>query len=478
MRNESRKTFFLGLFKEGGNITGHIVSPDPAAFSQPHSLKEQSTPKTKASTDTKSDFSNVFRGFVTTMESYRKFIPLTLGLAPVLATSIADSLIGKFVQAKGQERPDLSGEKILVYELDISCYREFSILDERVISSLEGTKHLPEIMVMGLISSYDALLTRLLKVVLNRHGEIFFTTKKSITFAELLKFDTMDDAKANLIDKEVEAVIRNSHHEQFKWMEENFSMKLRSGLDVWPRFIELCERRNLLTHNGGLASKQYIANCKEHKFDVSSIKVGDKLPVDAEYFSGAVDIIYEIGVKLCYVLWRKFSKEEIGDADRAVNELCFDLIHGQAYNIAEAILRFTVIGFAGEHPQMVLSMMTINLANAIRLQGRHEEAKKLLNARDWSGSDVSLKMGVAAVKGEVNSLVKFMKQIGNNGRNAENYRSWPIFRGMRRTHEFVAAFEEIFGEPLIHTALTTLGVSSESVDPLAVDSTAPPPTKH
>jgi hypothetical protein len=39
---------------------------------------------------------------------------------------------------------------------------------------------------------------------------------------------------------------------------------------------------------------------------------------------------------------------------------------------------------------------------------------------------------------------------GKNGDiGAEEYRSWPVFRGLRSNKEVADAFSEVFGEPLI-----------------------------
>jgi hypothetical protein len=235
------------------------------------------------------------------MDSYRKFIPLTLTLAPFLSSSIAEQKIGSFVKSKGTQRPDLSNDNITYYELDISRYREFSLHNDEVVAAIEGARHLPEVMIIGLVSVYDAFLAQLLKVVFDKHDEMILTSEKSIKFSELSKFASIEEARASLIDREIEAIIRSSHHEQFSTMEQHFKMKLRADLSVWSKFIELCERRNLLTHTGGIVSSQYIANCKEHNCDLSGIEPGAKLEVDSSYFSEAVSIVYEIGVKLCYV---------------------------------------------------------------------------------------------------------------------------------------------------------------------------------
>jgi hypothetical protein len=113
-------------------------------------------------------------------------------------------------------------------------------------------------MIIGLVSAYDAFLANLLRAIITRHSDIVLTSDKTIRFSELASYSSIDDARTALIDREIESVLRLSHHEQFDWMEKIFHIKLRVKLPVWPRFVELCERRNLLTHTAGVVSKQNI----------------------------------------------------------------------------------------------------------------------------------------------------------------------------------------------------------------------------
>lgn len=118
----------------------------------------------------------------------------------------------------------------------------------------------------------------------------------------------MSNHNKSIIEKEVETVLRNSHVEQFDWLESKFGIPLRKGLDSWPTFVETTERRNLLVHTGGIVSSQYIKNCKEHKVAFGNdLKPGSELHVDAEYVAKAYFCIFEIGVKLAHVLWRKLD---------------------------------------------------------------------------------------------------------------------------------------------------------------------------
>ena len=477
MANKATESFFITLHLKKGETIAYSIETDATKVTEPFT-RTPAIEATYSQSATPSDFQEVFRNFVTIMESYRRFIPMTISIAHLLSVSIVQNRIGGFAREKGKTRGDLSNEDRSVYEVDWSCYREFSMIREEVYSALKGTKNLPEVLLIGLISSYDAFLASLLRVVLFKQENIFFTSAKSITFAELSKLGSIDDAKRSLIDKEIEGVIRSGHDDQFAWMEKQLALPLRAGLKVWPRFIEVCERRNLLTHTGGIVSAQYSVNCTEHKADIKSVKVGDKLSVSAPYFAQSVETVYEVGIKLCYVLWRKFAKDEADTADSRINELGYDLIHGRSYQLAEAILQFGVNGFKGRKKEETLSMMTINVANAIRLQGRIAEANKILDTKDWSGSKTELRLGVAAVKGDIDAVIQLMAEIGNTGDNAEHYRSWPVFRGLRENQKFLAAFENVFGEPLNVLNSTAVTVNADPDEPPDPKSTSLSKTKH
>lgn len=452
MNETTKRKFYVTLLNEGGEAVGHAISLDPpsstATSTPPVATQSKIAPEDAGSG--KLDFETVCHDFVSSMESYRKFISLTLGIASLLPARIAEQKIGEFVKSRGSARADLSSAKESVYELNIDCYREFSSNNHEVQTAVEGARSLPKVMIIGLVSAYDAFLSQLLRVVLSMHQEIVLTSEKSIKFSELSEFSSIEQARTSLIDREIESVLRESHQEQFSWMERRLAIELRKNLPVWPNFIELCERRNLLTHTGGVVTDQYIANCKAQGLDLSNVAVGTKLTVDSKYYSAAVSIIYEIGVKLCHVMWRKFAKEQREKADNELQSLGYNLIFERAYPIAETLLRFGVSTIKVHANDKIRRMMLVNLANAVRLQKRADEAMKLLQSEDWSVANDEFKICVAAVGGDKKQVLELMKKIGRDGLpTAEDYRSWPVFRGMRTDDDFIESFETTFGEPLI-----------------------------
>ena len=118
------------------------------------------------------------------------------------------------------------------------------------------------------------------------------------------------------VEKEIESVLRKSHTEQFDWLENKFGLKLRVDLKVWPVFVEVTERRNLFVHSNGMVSHQYLEVCKRHgSIPDPDIIPGKVLSVTRPYFDAAHECLFEVGVKLAQVLWRKVQPSDLEHSD-------------------------------------------------------------------------------------------------------------------------------------------------------------------
>ena len=359
---------------------------------------------------------------------------------------VSSQEIERFVDEVGNEVK--SDPEYSVHEVPSGYFSSLMHKHDSSVSAAKGVEHLPEIAVIGLVSVYDAHIVKLLECVYDIHPELIFTSEKEIKFSSLIEYDSIEDVKNSIISKEIESVLRNSHHDQFSWMESKFKMKLKEGLDVWPEFVELCERRNLLTHTGGVVSEQYLRNCRDHGYR-SSATVGDKLNTDVKYFVRAVQIISEVGLKLGHVLWRKFLESERRKADGNLNECSLNLISKREYIVAEELLKLGT-SFKKHGSDEVRRMMIINYANAIRLGGNATKAKSIIAKEDWSATGLNFRVCAAAVREDLDEVCQLMRACGaEGGIRSEDYRVWPVFRGLRTMERFQQAFLDVFGEPLL-----------------------------
>lgn len=307
---------------------------------------------------------------------------------------------------------------------------------------------LPRSLLVSLISQYDAYLGRILRTIFLQKPEILNGSDKKISFEILSQFASLDAAREYMLEKEIEAILRSSHFDQFKWMERTFDLPLTKGLDSWPTFIELTERRNVFVHTDGIISSQYIAVCKFHKCKLEeSAREGQRLGVPQKYFKAAHHCIYEIGVKVGHVLWRKLFPNERAKADNHFIGLTYDLIDNGKYELAIRLLDFACNefkNFSDEESQLTL---LVNRAQAYKWKGDEESSKKIVHAIDWSAKGDKFKLADAVLVEDWDRAVKVMQRIGRDGTVSQtDYRDWPLFRNLRKQELFLKTYQDIYGE--------------------------------
>jgi hypothetical protein len=243
--------------------------------------------------------------------------------------------------------------------------------------------------------------------------------------------------------------LRKSHSEQFDWLEERFSIELRKDLPIWPTFIEVTERRNLFVHAGGVVSNQYIKICRQHGYNLdASVAIGTELGVTGAYFRTAYEAIYEIGVKLAHVLWRKMKPSDIEEADRHLSNRCYDLLKESKNELAKVLLDFATTTLKRHSDVEARLTFVVNRAQAYKWTGDEEETIKIISAEDWSATSYKFKLAKAVLTNDFSGATTIMKRIGANAfPSKSDYRDWPLFKEFRKSEEFQKTFEEVFGEP-------------------------------
>ena len=304
-------------------------------------------------------------------------------------------------------------------------------------------------MIVALTSQYDVFLARLMDVLLRKKPEMLAASERKFTFSEINSYSSIEDIRSDLIEAEIDSLLRKSVVEQFVWMENKFDVKLRTDLEIWASFVELSQRRNLFVHADGLVSRQYLAVCSDQGSDISKIKIGDELSVDAAYYRRAHRILLEIAVKLSQVLWRKLDAASLDEAEKHLNVITYNLLRQEKYDIACELLDFAFSKMMRRSSKECELMLLINRANAYRLNGNPDRCAKLLGDDDWSAYAPQFQLARAVLKEEEAESLKLMKKIGKSGPpELHDYREWPLFKTMRESARFQETFIEIFDEPL------------------------------
>jgi hypothetical protein len=335
----------------------------------------------------------------------------------------------------------------LNYTVKPGLYSEYLNVARRRDRNKRALQIIPRSFFTSLVSHYDAFIGSLLRAVFYMKPEVLNSSERQISFKELTTFESIDAARESVVEAEVETLLRQSHADQFKWMEGRFNTPLRKDLPVWPSFIEVTERRNLFVHCNGVVSAQYLEVCKHHGVDCSKLKVGVELDVSDKYFKGAHATLVEIGVKLAHVLWRRLKPEEMMEADTSINNLCLDLIRDEKYAVAQTLLDFAC-GYKTFGSETIRRLLILNRAQSYKWAGQEKRAKEILLAEDWNAVNELLRLGAEVLRDDFKAAAQIMGHIGANGRPSESdYTEWPVFKVFRTSPEFAVAFREVFGKP-------------------------------
>ena len=386
------------------------------------------------------------RTFIRHIDSMASSLPLSMAAVREARLTAANKL--QFFEEKYTERHNIEGKKYIIVEAKHE--REFKHLNKELSNITIAERTLPRSFLVSLISQYDAFLGQLIHALFYVKPEVLNSSDRNLSFSDLVGFGSLEEAREYIIEKEIEVVLRKSHSEQFDWIEKRFNIELRKRLDIWSNFIEVTERRNLFVHTGGVVSSQYLKVCKNHGVEFEKTPdVGSTLEASPDYFLEAYRVIYEIGVKLAHVLWRKLEPKQRSQADYQLIEAGFELLHEEKYDLAKSILDFSTSTLKQYFDEKTRRIFIVNRAQAYKWSGDEKKALEIMAEEDWSAVSDVFKLADAVIKNEYSRAAELMRRIGPEDENISvlSYRDWPLFKKFRETEEFLQAYEEIAGEP-------------------------------
>lgn len=382
--------------------------------------------------------------FIQHIDSLATSFPLTI----LILQAVLQNTHGnyrKFIEGNCEIKEE-DGRELITVEPEHRF--QYSKLVKQIESGEISLKIVPRSLLVALVSQFDSYLGRLLRALFYLKPELLNSSEKALTLSQLMEFKSVENAKEYILEKEIETVLRKSHAEQFDWLEKKFGIHLRKGLPVWPTFIELTERRNLFVHANGVVSSQYLRVCKEHNVSLDEdIQVGKELDVSREYFIQAYKCIYEIGVKLAQVLWRKQHPEDLLAADKHLNKVTYELLREEKNKLAVTLLDFATLTLKKHFDGEQRRISVVNRAQAYKWVGNTEKATEIVESEDWSDTSIEFKLAQAVLKDDFVGATNLMEKIGSNGYPSKtDYKEWPLFKEFRKSEEFLKTYQELFGE--------------------------------
>ncbi|WP_127845509.1 hypothetical protein [Psychroflexus aestuariivivens] len=351
------------------------------------------------------------------------------------------------------EEIDEDGNEIVRYKVTEDEIDEFPKIHKHLNRADIAKKIIPRNFIVSIISQYDAFLGELVRIIYDINPNLIRSSEKELNPSDLFNFDSIEDLKLHIVDKEVDSLLREEHLEQLKVLEKRISkvtkneFYLTKGLPVLKDFVELTQRRNLFVHTNGIVTRQYLDINNKWKFKDCKSSLNDELRAEPGYCENSYRVLFEMAVKLTHVLWRKFLPEDRTRADEHLNQIIYDLLVDSEYSLAVTISDFCTNTIKKFSSEQLRKFIVINKAIAYKLLDKKDECNNIIDNEDWSIGN-EFKLAKLVLLDEFEKAKQLMIKIGADDEllNKGAYENWPLFKVFRKTKEFKSAYFELFNQ--------------------------------
>jgi hypothetical protein len=411
-------------------------SPDPKSIEAVAALPEEP------------GFATTLSKFVKSMRSFYDLVTINGAVRAVLPNVFIDREFDEYRQAS---LPLLeSTEGYVLHGVPESQVSQINQKVKRYDHLKDGIASLPASVLMGLVARYDANISGLVRFLLQNRKEHLAGAGREIPVKDVLSANSFEDLVASLIEDEIHSLMRGSHEDQVRYIEENFSIKVRDHFKRWPDFVEIFERRNLAAHGEGFANARYCKICSAAKVSPERLlSLGDPVKLSDGYLRSSIDVLVEFGTLLIWWLWLKQSPGEASAAYETINDVTYDLIVDKRYRLAARILESVLSRNTQGSPEATRRMMAVNLANCQKKTKNDSGFHSALKMFDWTASADHYRISVAALEGDIEQVCSLMPRVADEEIVGKaGFRDWPVFDWVRDDERVRHKFKEVFGEPL------------------------------
>lgn len=358
--------------------------------------------------------------------------------------------------------PENAGNQQSVTLESARDFAEFTDTIRRLeeLSRQRSTEVLARSLFTQLFAEFDSYIGQLLKIIYLKNDQLLKGISREISLTDLLDYEDLNAVKLSMLEKEIETFRRDSYIEQFSNLEKKFNLPLKKFKE-WPDFVELSQRRNILTHNGGVISDQYLIVCEKEGYRFNKKpQLGETLDVTYDYFLNASRLLSKVGLMLAYTLWLKIFPKEADDIHESMNNTIFKCLKHNRWIFVADLEDFVLSApMRKDISEIKLRIRIINAAIGLKFSGNDEDAVRLLNSVDWSASYRDFKLAIAVLHERYIEATDIMRSIGRNGEliDQSSYHTWPLFTKFREIPEFYDAYFQIYDEPFAEIVKTGAG---------------------
>jgi len=294
-----------------------------------------------------------------------------------------------------------------------------------------------------LICYFDFLVSDLIHYYYRIYPDSLSTKEMTLKLNELKSCGDIGEAIDYLVSKEIDRVLFESLKVQKKYFMETLHIDVRDKIIDWIRLEEATERRHIIVHNNGIINRRYIRNLDPSLLPEGGLKEGKKIYVTKQYFNDAFNEILIAGIILIQCCWRKWAKDKLDAADKAlINLEMVGALQKEKWMVSERLGLFSKECEMYDDSSRLT--MDINYCQSLKWQNKDAEFKNELSKFDISTLSPKYQLAICALKSDKKGFYKYLSNaISVDGLKEEDFMTWPLFREMRLEPEYQTKIKSI-----------------------------------
>jgi hypothetical protein len=255
-----------------------------------------------------------------------------------------------------------------------------------------------------------------------------YLDNQSITFSELSSLN-VEDVKNAIVDRQIDATMRESYKEWFKIFESH-KLSFQEYSEELKTLEEVYARRNVLVHNSGKVNGSYLAMVKN-----SDKKVGELLPVDEEYLKKAFDAVNVIIFAMIIEAVKLVSTDK-NEYLQAIFDQVFDHLCEGRYYLCSKV--YSALKSSKHLDAMYRTMSTVNYWIAkIEIVGLNSVRSEIEDF-DVSALNPMFALAKYVLLCEYDAAESLLDRLYPRKEiDANSLETWPLFVKFRTTEQYM-----------------------------------------
>lgn len=301
----------------------------------------------------------------------------------------------------------------------------------------------------SIISEFEFFVLRLMKLTSKYEPSQFLNNDDTIKLGELIGKNSIEIVISERIEKKLKDEMRGSHDSIIRWVASTMDMGDLSTVlksKFYIDFMEACQRRHILAHNGGVVNETYIEKCLSFGVDAKTLpKLGESIRIDPSYLKRISGRCFLLGLFLLHIKVQKLGENERLASLENLLGVSHDFLLARQTKMC-----IRVLDFAEQQKKTIPTnfklFFGINRALAELYdpnKGRDQQlqsAKNILEKYDWSVTTPTLDLALACVNRDFENILELARKANLAGLDYVSASTFVVFTEARKVDGFMDCF--------------------------------------